>query len=196
MPRSGLLDALRRLASEHAEASARGVEVERVRDERGAAVVGRRAVLKSIGAAAGAALASRARFVRAGTTPRIAIVGGGIAGLNAALTLADAGYPSTVYEASQRIGGRMHSNRTTWTSGNTSEWCGELIDSWHHTMFRLAQRFGLTVVDHIRAQPRGSFDTLYLLGGYYDPKQADRDFAPVHRALADQLRAAPFPSCY
>ena len=196
MPRSGLLFALRRLASEHAEASARGVEVARVRDERRGAAVGRRAVLKSIGAAAGVALASRARLARGGPAPRVAIVGGGIAGLHAALTLADAGYPSTVYEASDRVGGRMHSDTTTWADGQTSEWCGELIDSGHHTLFRLAQRFGLAVVDYVRAQPAGSSDTLYVLGGYYDPKQVDRDFEPVHRVLVAQIQAAPFPSRY
>ena len=41
--------------------------------------------------------------------PRIAIVGAGIAGLNAALTLQDAGLSCSIYEASNRIGGRIHS---------------------------------------------------------------------------------------
>ena len=60
---------------------------------------------------------------------RIAIVGAGIAGLNAALTLQDAGVGSTVYEASNRIGGRMFSATSIWADGQVSEWCGELIDS-------------------------------------------------------------------
>ncbi len=41
---------------------------------------------------------------------QIAVVGAGIAGLNAALTLQDAGLSCTIYEASHRIGGRMHSD--------------------------------------------------------------------------------------
>jgi len=45
--------------------------------------------------------------------PRIAIVGAGIAGLTAALTLQDAGLSCSVYEASNRIGGRMHTDTTT-----------------------------------------------------------------------------------
>ena len=59
--------------------------------------------------------------------PRIAIVGAGIAGLSAALTLQDAGLSCSIYEASERIGGRMHSDTTTWADGMVSEWCGEFI---------------------------------------------------------------------
>ncbi len=57
--------------------------------------------------------------------PRIAIVGAGIAGLNAALTLQDVGLSCSIYEASNRIGGRMHSDTTTWADGMVSGWCGE-----------------------------------------------------------------------
>jgi monoamine oxidase len=194
--RSPLFDALRRLASEHAEASARGVDVERVRDERRARAISRRRFVQGAGAAAGLALASRARPARAaGPQPRIAIVGAGIAGLNAALTLQDAGYAATVYEASSYIGGRMHSNRN-WADGQTSEWCGELIDSGHHTILHLAQRFNLSVVDEIQAQPSGSGDTLYFDGGYYSVKQSDSDFQPVHNTLQGQVQAAPFPTLW
>jgi len=63
--------------------------------------------------------------------PRIAIVGAGIAGLNAALTLQDAGLSCRIYEASDRIGGRMHSDAITWADGMVSEWCGEFIDGDH-----------------------------------------------------------------
>ena len=74
--------------------------------------------------------------------PRIAIVGAGIAGLNAALTLQDAGLSCSIYEASDRIGGRMHSDTTTWADGMVSEWCGEFIDSDHKTIYQLVKRFG------------------------------------------------------
>ena len=58
----------------------------------------------------------------------IAVVGAGIAGLNAALTLKDAGLSCTIYEASHRVGGRMHSDALTWADGMVSEWCGEFIN--------------------------------------------------------------------
>ena len=63
---------------------------------------------------------------------RIAIIGAGIAGLNAALTLQDAGLACSIYEESNCIGGRMHSDTTTWADGMVSEWCGEFIDGDHN----------------------------------------------------------------
>jgi monoamine oxidase len=83
----------------------------------------KRAGLASAGlAVAPAALARRATGA---TAPRIAIVGGGIAGLTAALTLADKGVAATVYEAADRVGGRMHSdNSGYWSDGQVSEFCG------------------------------------------------------------------------
>src|SRR6185369_965427 len=66
----------------------------------------RRRFLAGSGAAAAALLAPRVVHAAA-ASPRIAIVGGGIAGLSCALELADHGLASTVYEANGRLGGRM-----------------------------------------------------------------------------------------
>jgi monoamine oxidase len=121
--------------------------------------------------------------------PRIGIVGAGIAGLVAALTLQDAGVPCTVYESSGRIGGRMHSNHTFWADGQTSEWCGEFIDTVDVVMRRLAKRFGLTLVDVNAAEPPESVDTNYFLGGYYTNAELARDLRPVIPVLAEQNRA-------
>jgi monoamine oxidase len=78
---------------------------------------------------------------------QIAVVGAGIAGLNAALTLQDAGLSCTIYEASHRIGGRIHSDAMTWADGMVSEWCGEFIDADHETIHQLIKRFGLRTID-------------------------------------------------
>src|ERR1051326_7768705 len=78
--------------------------------------------------------------------PHIAIVGAGLAGLNAALTLQDGGLACTLYEASNRIGGRMHSDALTWKDGMVTELCGEFIDSDHDTLHHLIKRCGLKAV--------------------------------------------------
>src|SRR5579872_99483 len=159
----------------------------------------RRRFLEGAGAAAGLALLRPGELgtALAAPPPRIGVMGGGIAGLNAALTLQDAGYASTIFEAGGGIGGRMHSNMSGfWREGQTSEWCGELIDSGHTTIFGLARRFHLTLADRIKAQPAGSQDTYYVRRGYYRYSQAAADFARLNRVLQRQVKAAPFPSTY
>ena len=118
-----------------------------------------------------------ARPARPAGAPRIAIVGGGIAGLAAALTLQDKGVYADVYESSSRLGGRMHSDWTEfgtgfWENGQQAELCGELIDSNHKTILQLAQRFGLATVDLLAAQPNVTTDTYWIFGADYPYSQA------------------------
>src|SRR6266849_3144359 len=200
MARTPLMRALQRLASEYAEASAKGISVGEVRDLR-RAEISRRDLLKGAGALAvglalSGTLSGRELIAHAATPPRIAIIGGGISGLNAALTLQDAGYASTIYEASSRVGGRMHSDTTSWANGQTSEWCGELIDTRHKTILQLAKRFGFNTVDLLSAQPNSSQDTFFFFGKYYLQATANDDFLPVHSVLQGQLHDAPFPTLY
>src|ERR1051325_7740376 len=124
----------------------------------------------------------------AATQGRIAIVGGGIAGLNAALTLQDAGLSSTIYEASGRVGGRMHSDTTSWLNGQTSEHCAELIDSGHKTILGLASRFKLATADLLGAEPAHSTDTNYFFGAYYTDAPAQADFTPVWTNLKKHVQ--------
>src|SRR5271165_2319438 len=65
MARSPLMRALQRLAREHAEASRRGVEAAKVREEWAAASLERRRFLQGVGAAGGAVLISRTRTAKA-----------------------------------------------------------------------------------------------------------------------------------
>src|SRR5947209_3089055 len=164
--------------------------------------------MKASGATMGAVALSGPVVAFAGTTPstppRIAIVGGGIAGLNAALTLHDAGYASTVYEASNRVGGRMHSDSpltnpggtSTWANGQVSEHCGELIDTGHKTIQQLAKRFGFGLTDLLSAEPNQSTDTYYFFRAYYTYAQANLDFNPVYNAIHKDANAASYPTLY
>jgi monoamine oxidase len=205
MARTPLMRALQRLAWEHRAASQLGIEVERLRERGETPEVSRREFLKRAGvtgaAAAVAGPLALARPARAAAAPRIAIIGGGIAGLAAALTLQDKGVFADVYESSGRVGGRMHSDWQEfgtgfWLNGQQAELCGELIDSNHKTILQLAQRFGLATVDLIGAQPNMTTDTYWIFGSQYPYAQASTDFKPVHNTLQGQIQAAGFPTQY
>ncbi|MEX0744500.1 MAG: FAD-dependent oxidoreductase, partial [Phycisphaeraceae bacterium] len=157
--------------------------------------VSRRTLLAGAGATAAlgvlateGAPRARAQATPTAGAPRIGIVGAGIAGLNAALTLHDAGHAVTLFEAADRVGGRVHSN-TAWADGQTSEWCAELIDTDHTSMRELAGRFDLPLVDLLEAMEPGAEDTYYFMGRYYTERDADRDFQPIYRVLREQVTA-------
>ncbi len=190
MARTPLLRAIERLAADQ-DAADREVEAGYSRGE----------FLKRAGVAGAAfAIAPTALAARrpAASGPRIAIVGGGIAGLTAALTLADKGYASTIYEAStDRIGGRMHSDTSGyWKNGQVSEFCGELIDTGHKKIRHLAGRFNLTLVDLLAAQPSGTEDVYWFFGSRYPRAQAVSDFQPIHKTLKAQVQATGYPTLY
>jgi monoamine oxidase len=132
---------------------------------------------------------------KAATTPRIGIVGAGIAGMAAALTLQDAGYASTVYESSGRVGGRMFSNTTFW-GGQVSEWCGEFINSSHTVVRGLAARFNLQLEDVVAAQPKGSRPSNWFHGQYYLPPEIKQGLEEVFPILRRQKKAAGYPTLY
>ena len=163
--------------------------VARVRaSDDGPPVVRRRDMIAG-GAAALATLAlGRPGSAADARQPSIAIVGAGIAGLTAALTLRDHGVASTVFESSARVGGRMHSLPDFWDEGQTSEWCGELTDTAHTVMHALTKRFGLRNTDVLAAQPHGAEMTQYFEDKYYFWKDAERDFRPVYATLQAQLK--------
>jgi monoamine oxidase len=150
----------------------------------------RRHVLK-LGALAFSALAlpKTSRAASASRTPRIGIVGAGISGLTAALTLQDRGLPCSIYEASDRIGGRMHSDTEFWQQGQVSEWCGEFIDTDHMLIRNLAARFGLTLVDVNAADPPDSVDTNYFFDRYYTDGKLRQDMKPIVPILKEQRQA-------
>lgn len=211
--RTPLLSSVKRLIGEHQLASEAGLPVEDFRERRpfsrrefltGAAVVATGAMLPWV-------LKTKASG-RDG--PRIAIIGSGIAGLTAALTLADSGVVATVYEASETmIGGRMQTERPgqpscgvchaakgkwsdPWADNQYTDTFGELIDSGHATMIALAKRFQLPLIDLLAAQPPNSTDTYFFLGRHYPKAQADADFDALRPVLQADLRAAGYPTTY
>ncbi|MDQ6931879.1 MAG: FAD-dependent oxidoreductase [Candidatus Eremiobacteraeota bacterium] len=194
MARTGIFGALERLALEHRVAQSEGETPQRVREE-----VSQRLNRKDF--ACGIAAAAILPAFTFGTSSarereRIAVVGAGLAGLTAAMTLHDAGLTSTVYESATRIGGRLHSNPTYWENGQCTEWCGELIDSQHENMHRLSKRFALRLADVRAAQPVGARETVFLNRSYYPMHQVDRDFAKIYPILQEQLLQAGATTTY
>jgi monoamine oxidase len=116
------------------------------------AQISRRQFLKSGAAAAaatGLAVGSGGSVAKAGLVDevsapagaRIAVVGAGLAGLNAAWQLKKAGYNATVYEARGRVGGRCHS--VTTGQGYELDVGGSFVNTDHEDMLRLLTDFGL-----------------------------------------------------
>jgi monoamine oxidase len=145
-----------------ASADRRGTRVRTLAGDMARIATTRRELLAA-GAATGA-LALLPGCATARRRPRVAIVGAGIAGLTAALVLRDAGVSATVYEASGRVGGRMHTGYAGFGPGQHVELGAEFVDSDHTTVRRLARRFRLELRDVTKLQPRGSRD-VYRIGG-------------------------------
>lgn len=205
MPRSALSRALIRAVRRIKAARKRGVTVDAlaelaVRKPKQVNELSRRRFLTGMTAgAAGFALASRASAYTqsAVTLPRIAIVGAGISGLNCALALADRGISSTLYEASNRVGGRMFSeNSGYWTDNQVSENGGEEIDAEHTTIIALVQRFGLTLDTLIAASAAGETDTYYINGNYYKLSDAIADLNDAFSAIDDAYTAVGATTTY
>ncbi|PSN13328.1 FAD-dependent oxidoreductase [filamentous cyanobacterium CCT1] len=79
--------------------------------------------------------------------PRIAVVGGGIAGLNAAYTLQKLGLSATVYEAKPYVGGRIQSREGLIVPGLINDLGAAFINSDHHDLLALVEELGLELFD-------------------------------------------------
>ena len=93
---------------------------------------------------------------------RIAVIGGGLAGLNAAYRLKKVGLRATVYEASSRLGGRVMTQPNLLGQGLSIEMGGEFINTDHADMLALIQDFGLSVFDR-----HADADTVSVPGSAY-----------------------------
>lgn len=123
----------------------------------------------------------------------IAVVGAGAAGLTVAYRLQQAGRRVTLYEASDRFGGRMFTRRGFNADGQFCELGGELVDTNHEALRALAQELGVNVV---RLTPETeAAEDIYQIG---DRTYTQRDmlnaegrgaFAGLaHRIAEDQAR--------
>lgn len=151
----------------------------------------RRAFLKAAAAPLAAPFA-----LPAATAPRVAIVGAGLAGLTCAYQLQQAGITATVYEASDRTGGRCWTRRGDFADGQVAEHGGELIDQGHTAIRQLAQSLGLTLDNLLRAEQNGAEPLYYFDNQPYTYDEATRDLKAVWQKIHSDVSAAGYPTLY
>jgi monoamine oxidase len=119
-----------------------------------------------------------------GSGTRIAIVGGGMAGLNTAYKLQKAGLSATIYEGADRTGGRMFTATNLLGDGLTTELGGEFIDTGHIEMLALMDEFKLERLDTAEV---GSLkpETYFVNGRHYTQAQAARAFVPLAKQILE-----------
>jgi monoamine oxidase len=124
--------------------------------------------------------------------PRIAIVGGGLAGLTAAHYLKRAGHHATIYEASSgNAWGRIQTRYAS--NGLAAELGGEFIDSNHTDMLRLAREFRLPLIDiaaNVR-QSRVAGDTFFFSGRQFSEAEIIREFRQITGKIATDATKLP-----
>jgi monoamine oxidase len=81
-------------------------------------------------------------FAGARAPRHVAVVGAGFGGLSAAHWLAKWGFRVTVFEAADRVSGRVHT-LNQWVNGRLTEAGGELIGVNHPQWLRFSREFGL-----------------------------------------------------
>jgi monoamine oxidase len=189
MAHSSLLRTLRRAFYQAHQANVKASPQTRAAASKLTTHWSRRRFIKLAALASGSAIATRAlahpKFSWAADAPRIAIVGGGIAGLNAAYQLKKAGLTATVYEAREHVGGRMRSRTDAVGAGLVSDLGGHLINSDHVDILSLAEEFDIPLfnrVEDAEAQPFPA--AAYFFEGQ---AQSEAELADNLRPLAQQL---------
>lgn len=198
MARTPLFAALRRALRRAHAAHAAGLSPDQAAEltSRRAQRVGRpsrRDVLR--GAAGAAAIVPFAGFglgcgdnVEGAAT--VAVVGAGASGLMCARTLLAAGIEATVYEASNRTGGRMFTSTGLFPDGKVVELGGELIDSEHGLMMALSAELGLTLQDLVEDGAGLRADTYHFDGGVVAEATIVNEFTPLAALMVDAITAS------
>jgi monoamine oxidase len=193
MARTQLFGRLQQAASVAAEAATRNISTDQVLAERR---LSRRDVLKLAGATGLAAGLSTLGARPAGAaTPRIVVVGAGLAGLTCTYRLKQAGYVATLYEASNRVGGRCWTIRDGF-GGQLAEHGGELIDQGHTAIRQLAQELGLPLDNLLAAEVNGTEPCYYFDGAPYPFAQATGDLKGIYQTLHRDVSDASYPTLY
>jgi monoamine oxidase len=197
MARTPLFGWLQQAVAVAAEATTRNVSTDQVLTEHAERRLSRRDMLKLAGATGLAAGLSTLGGRPAGAaSPRIVVVGAGLAGLTCAYRLKQAGYTARVYEASGRFGGRCWTLRGVFDAGQIAEHGGELIDQGHTAIRQLAQELGLTLDNLLAAEANGTEPFYYFDGAPYSYAQATDELKGIYQTLHRDVSEASYPTLY
>jgi monoamine oxidase len=119
--------------------------------------------------------------------PKVVIVGGGIAGLHCAHRLKKLGVNATIYDAANRVGGRMFSDRMTFPDGMHCELGGELIDTGHQTMHDLAAELNIELLDYTKDDPNLKHLVAHFGGVELTEQEILTGFAPIAAKIDEAL---------
>lgn len=122
--------------------------------------------------------------------PRIIIVGAGLAGLTAAYRLKQDGINTTIYEATDRVGGRCWTRRGYFKEGQIVERGGELIDTSHREIQELAKELGLELDHLIMSESIGTKPFYYFENKPYSFEEVTNDFMSILPKLQKDLKEA------
>ena len=119
----------------------------------------------------------------------VAIVGGGMAGLNACYQLGKMGVRSRIYEASGRTGGRMYTLKDAFWPGLTTDVGGEFVDTSHAEILHLVKELGLELYDlrKDRLLPK----ELYFGGAHLSNRDLISAFKPHIKQLVMDIGSLP-----
>lgn len=194
MARTILVDLLRRAAATAAAARESGEPLDEAIDrarERRIDRARRRFLRQSAGVSAGLLLAACAALPRRSSTDDVVIVGAGIAGLTCAYRLRQAGVGVRLYEAQERVGGRIWSLRGHFADGQACELGGELIDSGHARLRALAAELDLAL-DDLAEDPTATYgDVWFCAGRRYGEAEILREFTPLAAAIRRDVETLP-----
>ena len=164
-------------------------EAREARDVRDNAGLTRRQLLGGTAAAAGLALvgcrpfAPPPRTAVRGNGRRVVIIGAGISGLTAGYRLSQQGVSVRILEGQDRVGGRMFSQRGFFPDGQVAELGGELIDTGHVHMRKLAAELEIPLDDFVLDDPDLDRDVFFFEGRRIAEHEVVRAFLPVSRRV-------------
>ena len=131
-----------------------------------------------------------------GNQPSIAIVGAGPGGMRTAHRLKQYGINSTVYEASNRVGGRMWSDNSFFSDNRVIEWGGEFISTEHTALRNLCHQLGLKLED-VNKLSVGDEETYRIDGELHtEADLLDEWVGGLFQTLKQALKDAPWQPRY